>query len=237
MSVSKAQAERVEVVCSCGCGETFMAFPVYRKKSEGGGLRVPEYKRGHHPNCRKSQNGNAPAWNKGLTKQDHPSIKRMGFQKGHPPHNDWSRVNELLASDADVRRRWLRAKQGQTPWNQGLTKDRYPNGIATGADHGNWKGGHGGMRDTSEWASLRKAVQRRDHYTCQMCGDRNHKGRGSKVVLHVHHIVAVCEDPTQALNPDNLITLCAPCHYETHNYGAKAVSRKRLLNEPNSRTP
>jgi len=32
----------------------------------------------------KRMKGKKP-WNKGLTKEDHPSISKMGFQKGHKP--------------------------------------------------------------------------------------------------------------------------------------------------------
>src|ERR1700747_378083 len=119
MGISKAQLEGVLVTCQCGCGEMFRAFPVYRNKSEGGGLRVPEYKRGHHPNCRKTQTGNTPTWNKGLKKGDHPAIERMGFQKNHPVYCDWSHVNQMLRSNPDLRKRWLASKVGQVAWNKG----------------------------------------------------------------------------------------------------------------------
>lgn len=221
MGTSKAQRARVEVVCKCGCGETFMAFPVYRPKSEGGGLRTPDYKRAHHPNCRKGLSGSA--WNKGLTKDDHPSISKMGFQPGHEPYNDWSHVNEKLANDPDFRARWLEAKKGQVAWNAGLDKSQYPNGMASGPDHGNWAGGLGGFRDTSEWNDLRNEIKRRDNYTCQACGDCNYKGRGSRIKLEVHHIVSVREDPSRIWDRSNLTTLCPPCHRQTHNYGIKAV--------------
>lgn len=225
MGVSKTQAAGVEVVCKCGCGEVFLAFPVYRSKSEGGGLRVPEYKRGHHPNCRKAQLGNVPTWNKGLTKADHPSISRMGFQPGHKPYNDWSKVNALLSENAELRKQWLAAKKGQVAWNKGITKTDYPNGIATGEAHGNWKGGDGGFRDTAEWKTVRYATMRRDKWTCQECGDHNHAGRGSRIILEVHHIVAACHDNSLVLDPSNLVTLCHDCHVETHNYGAKAAKK------------
>lgn len=223
MGTSKAQRERISVICKCGCGTEFSAFPVYRSKADGGGLRVPEYCRGHHPNCLKSQTSNSPAWNKGLKKGDHPSIDRMGFQPGHQPYNDWSHVNQQLATDPELKAKWIKSKKGQIAWNTGLTKSQYPNGIATGPDHGNWKGGHRGAIDTATWQDLRRSVLKRDNYTCQHCGDRNRKGRGSRINLEVHHIEAVSKAPDRALDASNLITLCRSCHFKTHNYGSKAV--------------
>lgn len=89
MAVSSAQVARVSTTCKCGCNETFSAFPLYRSKAEGGGLRTPDYKRGHHPNCRKTQTGGKPAWNSGLKKGDHPSIERMGYQLQPIRNPDW----------------------------------------------------------------------------------------------------------------------------------------------------
>lgn len=223
MSISKAQKEGVVVICKCGCNKEFKAFPLYRKKIDGGGLRIPEYMRGHHPNVKQFKK-NEPTWNKGLKKGDHPSIDRMGYQPGHAPHNNWDHVNAALRNDAELRKRWLDAKQGQVAWNSGLTLNDYPNGIATGADHGNWKGGHRGIVDTAAWQKLRVETLKRDAYTCQHCGDKNRKGRGSRCNLEVHHIVALCESLELALDPDNVITLCRPCHFKTHNYGFKTQS-------------
>jgi hypothetical protein len=202
-----------------------MAFPAYRPKSEGGGLRVPEYKRGHHPTSKAKLSKDVP-WNKGLTKNDHPSIAKMGFQPGHEPYSDWSKVNDKLANDPKIRERWLKAKKGQIPWNSGLTKDQYATDFPVGEDHGNWKGGHRGVVDTAAWKSLRLSIQRRDKFTCQECGDKNYKGRGSRIRLEVHHIQALCDRPDLALEPSNLILLCHSCHVKTHNYGTKAWQNK-----------
>lgn len=223
MGVSKAQKARSEVTCKCGCGKVFMAFPVYRPAAEGGGLRVPEYYRGHHPNCKKS----AKAWNKGLKKGDHPSISRMGFQPGHPPYIDGHHLHKMLRENPEIRAKWLASKQNQIPWNKGLSKLEYKNGFSTGPEHGNWKGGHGGIRDTAEWQRIRREVQKRDNYTCQHCGDKNHKGRGSRIRLEVHHIVAIHEDKHKALDFSNLVTLCSKCHRKTHNFGSKALMNRR----------
>lgn len=194
-----------ENICLCGCGQPCVA----------------NYKRGHHPNCRKTQTSNKPAWNKGLSKGDHPSMARMGFQPGHEPFHDWSNVNARLKNDPELRERWLRSKKGQIAWNAGLTKKQYPNGIASGEKHGNWLGGRNGVRDTAAFADFRRSILKLDRWTCVECGDHNHLGRGSRIVLHVDHIEPLCVAPDRALDPTNARTLCFDCHKKTETYGPK----------------
>lgn len=230
MPTSKAQQNRVPVICKCGCGETFTPFPVYRPKAEGGGLKTPEYKPGHNPNCRKTQN--VAGWNRGMKKGDHPSLERMGFQVGHEAFCDWTHVNVRLSTDPELRAKWLANKKGQVAWNTGKKKEEYSKPFPTGEDHGNWCGGRRGFRDTSEYRLLRLEILKRDNYTCQECGDRNHEGRGSRITLHVDHILPVATHPDLGMEPSNLRVLCYKCHIKTDTFGTKVLSfRKRL--QPN----
>ena len=223
MAVSKAQTLGVWTTCKC-CGEAFKAFPTYRSKAQGGGLQIPEFKRGHHPNCRKTQTQNKVAWNKGIKKGDHPSTLRMGFKLGHPQYNK-KNIHTFLRNNPIAKAAWLEAKRGKIPWNKGKHTSDYPNGFKTGSAHGNWKGGKGGIRDTGQWSKLRLEIYKRDNFTCQHCGDRNRDGRGKRIRLEAHHILTVNEAPSLALDPKNIITLCKACHTKTHNYGFKAVKR------------
>jgi hypothetical protein len=224
-------------VCACGCGEQFNARLNYRNRDAAGKAAYPDYKRGHHPNCQKNNTANKPAWNAGLRKGDHPSLERMGFQPGHEAFCDWSHVHALQREDAEYRKRWLEAKKGQVAWNTGLTKDQYPNGIATGSDHGNWLGGIRGLRDTAAYQEFRRAILRRDNYTCQECGDKNYKGRGSRCRLEVDHIEPVCVAPERTLDHSNARTLCVDCHYKTETYGPKVrhyIRKRRDLDQGGS---
>jgi HNH endonuclease len=153
----------------------------------------------------------------------------MGFQVGHVPFNDWSHVNEKIRNDPKVRAKWLKSKKGQIAWNTGLTKDQYPNGIASGEKHGNWMGGNGGVRDTAAFAEFRRSILKRDRWTCRECGDHNHKGRGKRIVLHVDHIVSLCVAPELAMEPENARTLCFDCHKRTETYGTKVIAYRKKL--------
>lgn len=220
--------------CACGCGESFEARMTYRVRDESGRPTFPNYKRGHHPNCAAHHTGTKPAWNAGLRKGDHPSLDRMGFQKGHPAFKDWSHVHEKQRSDPAYRERWLQSKKGQVPWNAGKTKSEYPNGIASGSEHGNWLGGHRGLRDSAEYKRFRLSILKRDNYTCTSCGDKNYKGRGSRALLEVDHIEPVCFAPHRVMDPTNARTLCASCHRATETFGPKVrhYIKKRLEKEP-----
>jgi len=240
---------RCKKICQCGCDEFFNAFPVYTNKrtkkcpddydtligTKGAILYIPKYKRGHNPSTAKTQFGKIQAWNKTLKKGDHPSMKNMGFQPGHEPFNDFSHIHNLQRNCPEYRKKWLESKKGQTPWNKGLTKNFYKNGIKSGKDHGNWCGGAYGPVSTAAYKALTKKILKRDNYTCQECGDHNYKGRGSSIKLEVHHVVAVSEDHSLVFEPSNLITLCKKCHIATDNYGVKLINKRRKLSKNQSR--
>lgn len=56
-------------------------------------------------------------------------------------------------------------------------------------------------------ADFRRAVLRRDNFTCQLCTNPKPGGK-----LHVHHCVRVADDLTRLIDPYNVITLCEECH-------------------------
>ena len=61
---------------------------------------------------------------------------------------------------------------------------------------------------TAGWKKVRALALERDGYRCRKCGTSEQ--------LIVHHDIEVDKDPGQALNLDNLETLCRVCHGRTH---------------------
>jgi ATP-dependent DNA helicase RecQ len=59
----------------------------------------------------------------------------------------------------------------------------------------------------ASYETLRQQVLRRDGWRCQLCGTR--------VNLEVHHKQFRSHSGDDS--EENLITLCTPCHNETHN--------------------
>lgn len=65
---------------------------------------------------------------------------------------------------------------------------------------------------TRRWQSMRKAVLRRDKFLCVDC---KRYGRLTQATT-VHHIKHYDEHPELALEPSNLVSLCAACHNKRH---------------------
>lgn len=69
-------------------------------------------------------------------------------------------------------------------------------------------------RLVDNWARTRREVIARDG-SCRKCGLTD--------ILHVHHIKERCQGGQDI--PDNLVTLCEPCHLEwTYNEPASAIA-------------
>lgn len=62
------------------------------------------------------------------------------------------------------------------------------------------------------WKKLREIALDRDNNLCQMCL-RNGDITDAKIV---HHIVYVDDDFNQALDLDNLMSVCLSCHNKIH---------------------
>ncbi|KKN46038.1 hypothetical protein LCGC14_0677320 [marine sediment metagenome] len=60
---------------------------------------------------------------------------------------------------------------------------------------------------------LSKTSKERDNYICQICNTE-----GNSKTLHAHHMFYKANYPQLSLNLNNVITLCKPCHEETHGY-------------------
>lgn len=77
-------------------------------------------------------------------------------------------------------------------------------GVLLGKKHWNWKGGTSFEPYPSTFnGALKREIQERDNYTCQLCGERDNI---------VHHI----DYDKQNNNPSNLCVLCARCHSKTN---------------------
>jgi len=90
-----------------------------------------------------------------------------------------------------------------------LTRFDMHKGIRSGPRCSWFKGGHQKYRGPG-WLTLRKDILERDGYKCRVCNETQDEAREKGHPLNVHHIVPW--EVSQDNSPDNLITLCQPCH-------------------------
>lgn len=97
-----------------------------------------------------------------------------------------------------------------------------PGGLRRGPTHHWWKGGHTTdiARFTLGYRLWRRAVYKRDDFTCQECGQRG--GR-----LHAHHLIPQSARPDLRLELSNGQTLCIPCHRKTPTWGEGAKKYRK----------
>lgn len=94
------------------------------------------------------------------------------------------------------------------------TKTGRPVPNLRGPRSGNWRGGvNKDIWHSWEYQAWRKAVFRRDKYTCVLCGD----ARGGN--LEADHIKPRLLYPELTLDVNNGRTLCKTCHRETITWG------------------
>lgn len=71
---------------------------------------------------------------------------------------------------------------------------------------------------SQSWEEIRNGILGRDNYTCQVCGFVGHvppksRDRGDRSMV-VHHITERKNGGDDS--PNNLQTVCAPCHVQIH---------------------
>lgn len=104
-------------------------------------------------------------------------------------------------------------KASQLPANlQRRIKSQTGKPRARGPANKNYKGGDGLRRKTGliEQHVWRRAVLRRDKWTCQICGDRRD--------LQAHHIKSWVGYPDLRLIVSNGMSLCRMCHAHVHSH-------------------
>lgn len=160
------------------------------------------------------------AWNKGLP---NTWANTEGLKLGH----GWNRGQKTLAASirkmVDKRQQdgsyiaWNKGFQGiSEAWNKGLRgvmpppwNKGKPHYAVRGENNPRWQGGvtpiNHQIRNSIEYKEWRRAVLKRDNYTCQKCGQR-----GGELV--VDHELPFALFPDLRLEVLNGRALCEPCH-------------------------
>jgi hypothetical protein len=108
-------------------------------------------------------------------------------------------------------------EKGHIPWSKGKKLPQY-----TGKNSHHWKGGitplHEKIRHSLECELWRKAIYKRDNWTCILCGNKNK--------IHAHHIKSFAKYPELRFAIDNGITLCENCHKDVHKASGRKFTKR-----------
>lgn len=167
---------------------------------------------------------------KTLTPEHKEKIRQSLLGKKHPPE----RVEKNRVGHLGIKNKNPFFKKGMITWNKGLAtppevreKQRLSKLIKptmywlgrkrpelTGDKNGFWKGGRSteaeSARGSAELRAWRKAVFKRDNYTCQDCKEYK------KHFFNAHHIKPFATFPEFRYEVCNGVTLCVPCHKLRH---------------------
>ena len=139
------------------------------------------------------------------------NLRVSNATKGKPKHSEESKLKIGLAS------------RGHIPWNKckktGIVpKTAWKKGQNAMENNYSWKGGKSFEPYSVDWTkTLKRSIRERDRYVCQLCG--------KEPSTSVHHI----DYNKNNCNPNNLITLCKPCHQKTNFKRSKWIKHFNLL--------
>lgn len=158
------------------------------------------------------------AWNKGLKlSEDHKEHLKESIPKGRCTNTGRTHIKEGQSIGRNTQ-----FKNGQIPWNYGLTVENDKR-LAHGDRSGTWKGGvtpiNLKIRKSSKYKKWRTQVFERDDYTCTICKDRG-------VALNADHIKPFSTHPELRFELDNGRTLCVDCHKLTDSYGVNTGKKE-----------
>lgn len=110
----------------------------------------------------------------------------------------------------------LRQRSAYGPFCSHKCYGKWRSENLTGEDSPSWEGGYALDYGGSNWKRQRRHARKRDEHTCQDCGAIGQEW-GHR--LDVHHIVPynMFDDPEEANQLKNLVTLCRQCHARRHS--------------------
>lgn len=208
--------------CGCGCGLNAKKGNTF---INGHNLRLIDFK-----TCRNYEGKNNPFFGKTHTEETKKKMREN--------HQDYSGENhprygkpvsqeqrDKISNNKERSRKISLALTGvkkSKKHNRKVSRTRIQKELSKGENNPNWKGGISFLPYCKKFNNqLKRAVRKRDHYTCQRCGKRQKKHGRRLTVHHIHFDKKNCF-------PD-LITLCTGCNTIV-NYKRKSSEKRFMKN-------
>jgi hypothetical protein len=139
-------------------------------------------------------------------------VCKTEYKRGHRTEAQWA--NSTVCSLRCHHKSQVGAKRLMTPKWREKCRNNLRNAHRRGAAHWNWQGGITPalqlLRHSPEYNEWRKAVYRRDNWTCQMC----HVKQKHPIA---HHLKSFRHYPALRFDVENGQTLCRSCHKIIHS--------------------
>lgn len=164
-----------------------------------------------------------PAWNKGLTMEASESLrvsaeKRTGLKRTEDFCKRMSGHAVKRRHSPETRMKMSVRRMGHAISDE--TKKKIS--VANGRKKGWVTPENHRIRGSSKYDCWRKAVFKRDNWTCVTCKARS--GSGKPVTLNADHIKPFAYYPELRFELSNGRTLCKECHRKTDTYGWRIYS-------------
>jgi hypothetical protein len=154
----------------------------------------------------KSMKGVSTKWLTGIKQSEQSKLRKSLALKGVPK----SAIHAKRISEGKKNAHFNHSLETRTK-----LKIRF-----SGAGSNNWKGGislkNHRIRASMEMKDWRKAVYKRDNFTCVICGI-------NRVPMQADHIKPFAYFPDLRFDIENGRTLCIPCHKKTETYGNRYI--------------
>lgn len=217
----------LQVKCST-CGTEFLTRPSRISGSKTGlffcGSKCRDSYKDKRARCGKKRNGEEVSCCQCGKKIWQPKSKLLRQSRHH-----CSRVCYLKSKREDPRKRRLleclfcKKKFYEISYRDGKVGrfcssecyGKWRTANLSGENSPNWKGGYSIDYGGGGWHFQRVNARKRDNFTCQDCGVTEQSWGYN---LDVHHLVPfdMFDDPKEAHDLSNLITLCRKCHSKRH---------------------
>lgn len=185
------------LLCKCGCGKEI----IIKRHHKWAG--IPDYIHGHNGRRRIVSKETKKLLSEQKTGDRNPT-KRNDVRKkmSKKALTNWQKDGYREAHSGENAPMYNKHHTYETKLKTSI--------AMIGENNPSWNGGISKLPYTQDWTEdLKDAIRKRDGYRCQLCTIHQSE---LEEKLHVHHV----DYDKENCSPENLTSLCRPCHMKTN---------------------